>query len=72
MSSCSSDKGDQLPPEIEEIHRKACEMKQRFYIDPATGYKVFTAYCHLERGKCCGSKCRHCPYNHVNVPLERR
>ena len=22
---------------------------------------------HLARGKCCGSGCRHCPYNHVNV-----
>jgi hypothetical protein len=23
---------------------------------------VFTALYHIERGSCCGSKCRHCPY----------
>jgi biotin synthase-like enzyme len=23
---------------------------------------VFTALFHLERGQCCGSGCRHCPY----------
>lgn len=29
---------------------------------------VFTAAYHLARGHCCGSACRHCPYDHVNVP----
>lgn len=24
---------------------------------------VFTALFHLERGQCCGSGCRHCPYS---------
>ena len=24
---------------------------------------VFTALFHLERGQCCGSGCRHCPYD---------
>jgi hypothetical protein len=24
---------------------------------------VFTARYHLRRGTCCGSSCRHCPYN---------
>jgi diphthamide synthase (EF-2-diphthine--ammonia ligase) len=28
---------------------------------------VFTEVAHKERGKCCGSGCRHCPYNHENV-----
>ena len=23
---------------------------------------VFTALFHLERGRCCGNGCRHCPY----------
>lgn len=23
---------------------------------------VFTALYHVERGYCCGAKCRHCPY----------
>jgi hypothetical protein len=31
-------------------------------------YMVFTAAWHLKRGYCCGSACRHCPFNHENVP----
>jgi hypothetical protein len=27
------------------------------------GLFVFTARYHLKRGYCCGSGCRHCPYN---------
>jgi biotin synthase-like enzyme len=23
---------------------------------------VFTALYHIQRGKCCGNKCKHCPY----------
>jgi len=26
-------------------------------------YIVFTAAYHLKRGYCCGSGCRHCPYD---------
>ena len=33
----------------------------------ATGYKVFTVLAHEKRGKCCGSACRHCPFDHENV-----
>ncbi|MBD5655532.1 MAG: hypothetical protein IAI50_10205 [Candidatus Eremiobacteraeota bacterium] len=29
---------------------------------------VFTAAYHLRRGTCCGNGCRHCPFDHVNVP----
>ena len=32
-----------------------------FYFD-AGGLMVFTAAYHLQRGYCCGSGCRHCPY----------
>ncbi|KAM7409677.1 hypothetical protein PAMA_001257 [Pampus argenteus] len=49
------------------IHREACEAKKQMYVDPSSGYKVFTEYAHLQRGKCCGSACRHCPYGQVNV-----
>ena len=35
------------------------QAKKRMYIDPASGYKVFTAYAHLQRRKCCGTACRH-------------
>ena len=31
-------------------------------------YMVFTEAWHLKRGHCCGSACRHCPWNHENVP----
>jgi biotin synthase-like enzyme len=24
---------------------------------------VFTALYHIQRGECCGSKCRHCPFD---------
>uniref|UniRef100_A0A7M4G2M9 Chromosome 1 open reading frame 53 n=1 Tax=Crocodylus porosus TaxID=8502 RepID=A0A7M4G2M9_CROPO len=37
------------------------------YVDPLTGYLVFTQVAHLQRGKCCGSACRHCPYDQANV-----
>ncbi len=26
------------------------------------GFIVFTREFHLKRGACCGSRCRHCPY----------
>jgi len=32
------------------------------YIDPASGYDVFTAAFLAERGTCCDTGCRHCPY----------
>ncbi|CAH8430339.1 unnamed protein product [Schistosoma mattheei] len=38
----------------------------KYYIDPKTGYTVFTEIEHLTRGYCCHSKCRHCPYHHSN------
>lgn len=36
------------------------------------GYIVLTAQYHLERGSCCGNGCRHCPYDHVNVPEQKK
>lgn len=53
--------------EIAKVHEEACEAKQRMYRDPTTGFKVFTKFAHLQRGKCCGSACRHCPYGQMNV-----
>jgi ATP-binding cassette subfamily B (MDR/TAP) protein 1 len=49
------------------IHDRACAKQETFYVDPASRYRVFTEYAHLQRGKCCGSGCRHCPYGHENV-----
>jgi hypothetical protein len=43
-------------------HRAAVEAGEPGYLDPATGLFVITAAAHLERGTCCDSGCRHCPY----------
>ncbi|KAJ1057916.1 hypothetical protein K5549_014441 [Capra hircus] len=45
---------------IAELHAAACAAGQLNYVDPATG-------AHLQRGQCCGSACRHCPYGQINV-----
>jgi diphthamide synthase (EF-2-diphthine--ammonia ligase) len=50
-----------------ELHKSVCERGELTYTDPATGYSVFTEIAHKQRGKCCGSGCRHCPYSHENV-----
>ncbi|XP_052522723.1 uncharacterized protein C1orf53 homolog [Tympanuchus pallidicinctus] len=52
---------------IVELHREAAAAGRQTYVDPATGYQVLTEAAHLRRGKCCGSACRHCPYEQVNV-----
>jgi hypothetical protein len=56
-----------LPVPVEEAIRRAHDDAARrgdpTYDDPVTGYMVFTAAALLERGQCCGSGCRHCPYS---------
>mmetsp|Transcript_41893 Transcript_41893/g.98170 ORF Transcript_41893/g.98170 Transcript_41893/m.98170 type:complete len:403 (-) Transcript_41893:313-1521(-) len=58
--------------EIEEAHRAAVVTGAMQYVDPKTGYTVFTQLKAIARGYCCGSGCRHCPYGHKNVPSDRR
>ena len=36
------------------------------------GLITFTEKYHLERGYCCGSGCRHCPFNYESVPEPKR
>jgi hypothetical protein len=36
-----------------------------FYFE--NGLVVYTAAYHLKRGSCCGSGCRHCPYEPKHV-----
>lgn len=36
------------------------------------GRLVFSESYHLKRGYCCGSGCRHCPFDFVNVPEPKR
>jgi hypothetical protein len=34
------------------------------------GLMVMTESYHINRGFCCGNKCRHCPYDYKNVTTE--
>ncbi|XP_046712729.1 uncharacterized protein C1orf53 homolog isoform X1 [Silurus meridionalis] len=52
---------------IYNLHKDACEAGKTTYTDPVSGYMVFTEVAHKERGRCCGSACRHCPYGQINV-----
>ena len=58
--------------DIAALHAAAERAGATTYRDPGTGYRVFTAATLCARGRCCGCGCRHCPYSHANVPLEKR
>jgi Family of unknown function (DUF5522) len=59
---------DRLSPDharydaILAAHEQAMAASEPGYDDPDTGYFVFTAKYLAERGSCCDSGCRHCPY----------
>jgi hypothetical protein len=48
--------------EILAAHDAALASDEAGYIDPETGLFVFTAAYLAERGSCCDTGCRHCPY----------
>ena len=48
--------------EIIAAHDAAVDAGAMTYLDPASGYQVFTAAYLLARGTCCDTGCRHCPY----------
>ncbi|GBF88553.1 hypothetical protein Rsub_01268 [Raphidocelis subcapitata] len=56
------------PPEraIAALHQAAVDAGRDMYVDPQSGYNVFTSAA-LARRPCCGNRCRHCPYEHANV-----
>jgi iron complex transport system substrate-binding protein len=54
--------GRRIGPSITELHARACAKRQPTYVDPLTRSDVFTAEFLRQRGYCCGSGCRHCPY----------
>ena len=56
----------------DQRHAAACTQGLDHYIDPQTGYRVFTAGALNRRGNCCGCSCRHCPYGHDQVPEDQR
>jgi hypothetical protein len=43
-------------------HAEAMARDEPGYTDPDTGLFVLTAAYLLERGSCCETGCRHCPY----------
>lgn len=61
------DMEDCVSHDFSTLHDKACLAGELTYIDPDSGYTVFTELAHKKRGKCCGSGCRHCPFSHENV-----
>ncbi len=42
-----------------------------FYLDE-NGLLIFKEKYLLQRGKCCGNGCRHCPYNYENIEEPKR
>ena len=53
---------DPLYDQIVSLHAAAVSADEAGYLDPRSGLFVFTAASHVERGTCCESDCRHCPY----------
>ncbi len=51
-----------LRDEMLARHRLAVEAGESGYRDPETGFFVFSSAYLLERGYCCNTGCRHCPY----------
>ncbi len=47
---------------ILQAHEAAMAAGEPLYLDPTTGLAVFTAQALWDRGFCCDSGCRHCPY----------
>uniref|UniRef100_A0A915PZ36 Large ribosomal subunit protein uL14m n=1 Tax=Setaria digitata TaxID=48799 RepID=A0A915PZ36_9BILA len=56
--------------DIYMAHLKAIRERQLSYRDPKTHSLVMTVSQHLLRGKCCGSGCRHCPFQHENATAD--
>lgn len=58
-----------MKPYYEELHEEACKNKENTYKDPLLDKRVLTAYFLKERGYCCYSNCRHCPYENPLTQL---
>ncbi len=49
-------------PRILAAHAEALTGDEPGYLDPTSGLFVLTAAYLAERGTCCETGCRHCPY----------
>jgi hypothetical protein len=54
-----------MPPDDPLHDNKATSEQPDWYFEG--GFLVYTAAYHLKRGTCCGSGCRHCPYEPKHV-----
>jgi hypothetical protein len=66
---------DPARPDYQAIlaaHGRALAAGEDGYLDPATGRWSFTAAFLWERGTCCDSGCRHCPYVNQRARLAGR
>lgn len=60
------------PPPWVAAHEAAMAAGEARYVDPDSGYSVFTEHGLRARGRCCGCACRHCPWAHESVPASAR
>jgi len=51
-------------PRWHKAHADAIRAGAPRYVDPETGLEVATELAHRERGWCCRSICRHCPWGY--------
>ncbi len=51
-------------PAIARAHDAAVAAGEPGYLDPKTGFFVFTAVALATNGSCCESGCRHCPWDY--------
>ena len=58
----------ELAPAVMRAHAAACAEGRSGYLDPVTGLFVMTADHLRDRGPCCGSGCRHCPWGGTGTP----
>lgn len=54
--------GTQERAAIVDAHEEALDRGRAGYTDPRTGLFVMTAAYLWDRGDCCDSGCRHCPF----------
>jgi hypothetical protein len=54
-----------MPPDQPQPAPKPATDEPDYYFEH--GLLVYTAAFHLKRGSCCGSGCRHCPYEPKHV-----
>jgi hypothetical protein len=47
---------------------KQIKLDPSFYYHNENGLVVLTEAYHLNRGYCCGFKCKHCPYDPIHIP----